>query len=1347
MVDRSLTLGTLFTANVDQFIRKVDLIKRKVGQLNATMASVGKKTKGFDQAAVAIDKVDTAMTKTGRSTTKFAAQLGIVGVAMQNVLSAAKTTASFMAAGLAIGSLVKGFQAGTKEIIDFDQALKNLQAITKATDAEVIGMGEVIKKVATETKFSTGEVAEGMVLLGQAGFSVQEAMQAMASVANLATGTLADMKLTSDLLTTTIRAFNLSTVESARVADVMANAINRSKLTIDKLRIAFNFVGAASAQAGLSLEETAASMMLLANNGLRASTIGTGLRQVMSRLLAPNRKLREEFKEQGIALERVNPATQGWSNALKNLVPVIVDVETGMVDMAKAYQLFGLRGAQAVAILAKGVASGDYQKMIDYTMEVGSAARMAATQMEGLGVKLKNLADRLKLIAVAIGEAGLTDALKVLVDTLRLLAKVVADFIRSDVGGLVVGFAGWALAIWGVTKSFSILFKTIGLGIRGLKAFGVSMVAVKGATVGAATGFSAFSLRLVKLIGSFARVGLVFGAIITVVRHFVTSIDRQIKSLEKVDAKTQTVVQTLSLYSAKIEDLIEKKAKDQDVTKEHSKLIERFGNDIKELEKDYGNLDVALEDNTDALQDNLNAINELKKTELEKSVKQNIVLIEQYEKQIRRTNTWQALWNFTVQDTIGWLRNLQTAFTLLGERIIDSVGGAFDQLISKLKEVGGVFNTFAESLEYLGTIIGDVWSKIGDKVDEFVSKYAGKSEKVVSLTEAQRHAFVRAARGLDLLGKGTRSIEGIIDELETLSGKKIDTEGIDLINDALKKVSVTIGDLKKKWNETFDDIPSVFKEMYEKMDIIRKVDFHAFLKQLAAKEAAFEKTARIMGTSEAEITAGRAHIRARELKKFEENQKKEVEINREAVDMIIANLDYLAKETEKSYDKRTKNVINAFLAEYDASTMSKEQLIKLEEQFSKEMENITKEREDTLTVLGKDRNKVFIGLEKQTVKEITALNVKMYKDLESQLKGRLRSAKRELASLQKELGSVQQGYREQIRQINQGMMTDEEKWLDDRREAHRLFALARETGETEYFDKAAALAGTLARETKNKQGEIVQTYADSSRTAKNILAAISTEHTAVLEKAVREQKENVKGLDQSLTTIRDRLTELQQNIVKLNSTELALRMEQSLKDMKEMHGVTSKFRTDWESLKSKTITLTVRYKYVGKQQTTTQQSGEESADVQTKKLGGLIKKRLGGVIRKAFADGGKLFGYGGGDVVKALLEPGEYVINKEAVKNIGVKTLDAINSMKSSSQDVSAVVAKRLGGIIKQMAPVPVQRFTAGGTVQMQSARQPSGINVYLQPKFLTGDRRTMRLAAVEIKKALNDLDIRWGKR
>jgi len=394
MADRSLTLGTLFTANATQFFTTVAAMKKKVGQLNATFASVGSKgAKGIDKATSSVKKMGAAMDKASGQADRHKKSLRGISAALDRVKAAAKITASFAAAAAAITAVTNAFRVGLQEMIDYDQGLKNLQAITNATDQEVYGMGETIKDVARTTKFSTAEVAEGMTLLGQAGFSATESMQAMDSVAKLATGTLSSMQFTADLMTTTIRAFGMSTVESSKAADIMANAINRSKLTIDKLRIAFNFVGAAAHQAGLTLEETAASMMTLANQGLRASTIGTGLRQVLSRLLAPTGKLREEFEANNIELKNVNPSLVGFRTALQNLLPVIYDQAKGTVDMAKAYQLFGLRGAQAAAVLASSVASGNYDRMLDLTYETGTAARMAAKQAEGLALKLKNLAE------------------------------------------------------------------------------------------------------------------------------------------------------------------------------------------------------------------------------------------------------------------------------------------------------------------------------------------------------------------------------------------------------------------------------------------------------------------------------------------------------------------------------------------------------------------------------------------------------------------------------------------------------------------------------------------------------------------------------------------------------------------------------------------------------------------------------------------------------------------------------------------------------------------------------------------------------------------------------------------
>ena len=462
MATDSLNLGTIFTADATKFFATIGKMKTALKTLNTAYAQTGTAAKkGLSGVSSAVDKTNKSFEKGGKKAQEYSKQIGKVTGAFKRTVAAMKVTASYGIAATAIFAVTNAFKAGIKEIVDYDQALKNLQAITRATDAEVTGMGETIQRVAETTKFSTGEVAEGMVLLGQAGFSASEAMNAMQSVANLATGTLSNMTMVTDLLTTTIRAFSLDTIESSRVSDVMANAINRSKLTIDKLRIAFNFVGAAAAQSGLSIEELSASMMLLANHGLRASTIGTGLRQVLARLLAPNRRLREEFQAQGIALDKVNPRVVGYQNAMNELTKVLFDAETQTIDMGKAYQLFGLRGAQAVAVLIKGFAGTGFQSMLDKTYEVGTASEMAGKQMEGLGVGFKNLMDRAKLLFVVMGEGGLVTALKSVLLILKGLTIAIAAFLKSGIGQLIISFGVLTGSVYLFIKGLVLLRKTL----------------------------------------------------------------------------------------------------------------------------------------------------------------------------------------------------------------------------------------------------------------------------------------------------------------------------------------------------------------------------------------------------------------------------------------------------------------------------------------------------------------------------------------------------------------------------------------------------------------------------------------------------------------------------------------------------------------------------------------------------------------------------------------------------------------------------------------------------------------------------------------------------------------------
>ena len=80
-------------------------------------------------------------------------------------------------------------------------------------------------------------------------------------------------------------------------------------------------------------------------------------------------------------------------------------------------------------------------------------------------------------------------------------------------------------------------------------------------------------------------------------------------------------------------------------------------------------------------------------------------------------------------------------------------------------------------------------------------------------------------------------------------------------------------------------------------------------------------------------------------------------------------------------------------------------------------------------------------------------------------------------------------------------------------------------------------------------------------------------------------------------------------------------------------------------------------------------------------------KQHGGPILR-LNSGGKLSGYGGGDTVPAMLEPGEFVMRKEAVDKYGAGLFAKLNAM---NVNVGDAVRRRFGGIIPG--------FAGGGSV------------------------------------------------
>lgn len=147
-------------------------------------------------------------------------------------------------------------------------------------------------------------------------------------------------------------------------------------------------------------------------------------------------------------------------------------------------------------------------------------------------------------------------------------------------------------------------------------------------------------------------------------------------------------------------------------------------------------------------------------------------------------------------------------------------------------------------------------------------------------------------------------------------------------------------------------------------------------------------------------------------------------------------------------------------------------------------------------------------------------------------------------------------------------------------------------------------------------------------------------------------------------------------------------------------------------------------------------------DIQVNRISG---HAAGGAIQRYVTGGyagfprmsGSLSGYGGGDQVKALLEPGEFILRKEAVRKYGLGYITALNAMQVNSFDL---VRARLGGLIDSIkSPSSVRSYQEGGATAPGTAN--GGDEVTVNFAFPGGERVPARMGRAylqELQRALN---------
>lgn len=328
---------------------------------------------------------------------------------------------------------------------EFQSQMSRVRAIVgEVTDGAFRKMQDQAIQLGAKTAFSAKEAAAGMENLASAGFSVEEIMGAIPGVLDLAAVSGGDVAASSEAMASSLRAFGLEATDAGHVANVFAKAAADTNAETGDMAEAMKYVAPVAKAMGLSLEETAASIGIMSDAGIKGSQAGTTLRGALSRIAKPTKAMVKSMEALGVSFYDAN----GNMIPLREQIGQLKKATEGLTQEEKNRHLVTLYGQQSLSgMLALMEAGPDkLDKLTDALINSnGAAQKMAETMQDNLKSKIEQMFGAMESAAIIIQQI-LEPMLSKIVGG---ITKLIEAFVNmSPIGQkMVVIFAGMVAAL------------------------------------------------------------------------------------------------------------------------------------------------------------------------------------------------------------------------------------------------------------------------------------------------------------------------------------------------------------------------------------------------------------------------------------------------------------------------------------------------------------------------------------------------------------------------------------------------------------------------------------------------------------------------------------------------------------------------------------------------------------------------------------------------------------------------------------------------------------------------------------------------------------------------------------
>lgn len=398
-----------------------------------------------DQVTAPLTRIRSQMDATAKTSTRLGRTVQTVGKNISSISSALMPVSA--------GLVAAGTMAATT-FMDFDRVITGAGAKAGASAAELEKMRAAATQMGADFPVSATEVAQAMDALAASGFNANQTVALMPSILTSAVASGEGLAQTSQVVTSALNIWGMAQENvgqnAARVADVIQQAANASALGLQDFGVALQYAGAPAAALNVNIEELSTALALIKNRGIDASTAGTSLRSLFTRLSNPPKQAAEAIAQLGLQVTD----SAGNFIGLENVISQMRSAMHGLNDtqrIALAQAIAGTEGYSALLSLVD-TAPEEYRRM---TEEINNAAGSSARQYEimknTLSGSVEDMKGSLEALAINFGS--------VLAPSIRQAAAAIgsiADAINAmspeqkamlaDIAMGIVGFTGFAFA-------------------------------------------------------------------------------------------------------------------------------------------------------------------------------------------------------------------------------------------------------------------------------------------------------------------------------------------------------------------------------------------------------------------------------------------------------------------------------------------------------------------------------------------------------------------------------------------------------------------------------------------------------------------------------------------------------------------------------------------------------------------------------------------------------------------------------------------------------------------------------------------------------------------------------------